>query len=41
LGWERGVAEVSEGGVDGVGEVDLRVDEGAVEVEDEEVRKRH
>ena len=34
---ERGLAEVGEGGVDGVAEVDAGVDEGAVEVEDEKV----
>ena len=33
---ELGLAEVGEGGVDGVAEVDAGVDEGAVEVEDEE-----
>ena len=33
---EFGLAEVSECGVDGVAEVDAGVDEGAVEVEDEE-----
>ena len=33
---ELGFAEVGEGGVDGVAEVDAGVDEGAVEIEDEE-----
>ena len=37
-----GLAEVLEGGVDGVAEVDAGVDEGAVEIEDEEARRdRH
>ena len=31
-----GLAEVGEGGVDGVAEVDAGVDEGAVEIEDDE-----
>ena len=35
---ELGLAEVGEGRVDGVAEVDAGVDEGAVEVEDEEAR---
>jgi hypothetical protein len=35
---QGGAAIVGEHGVDGVGEIDLGVDEGAVEVEDEEVR---
>ena len=34
---ERGLAEVGEGGVDGVAEVDAGVDEGSVEIEDDEV----
>ncbi len=41
---ELGFAEVGEGGVDGVAEIDAGVDEGAVEIEDEEAwggRGRH
>lgn len=34
---ELGLAEVGEGGVDGVAEIDAGVDEGTVEIEDEEV----
>ena len=37
-GRELGLAEVAEHGVDGVGEIDAGVDEGAVEIEDEEAR---
>jgi carbonic anhydrase len=33
---EGGLAEMGEGGVDGVAEIDARVDEGAVEIEDDE-----
>jgi len=33
---ESGLAEVGEGGVDGVAEIDAGVDEGAVEIEDDE-----
>ena len=40
---QRGLAEVCERSVDGVAEVDAGVDEGAVEIEDEEARgaERH
>ena len=37
--WQQGFAEVGEHGVDGVGEISARVDEGAVEVEDEELER--
>jgi hypothetical protein len=37
---EFGLAEVGEGGVDGVTEVGAGVDEGAVEIEDEEAGRR-
>ena len=37
---EFGLAEVAEHGVDGVGEINARVDEGAVEIEDEEAGRR-
>ena len=40
-GWrELGLAEVAEHGVDGVAEIDAGVDEGAVEIEDEEAGRR-
>ena len=37
--WELGFAEVGEGGVDGVAEVDAGVDEGAIKIEDDEARR--
>jgi len=41
VGRKLRLAEVSEGGVDGVGKVDLGVDEGTVEVEDQESGSGH
>ena len=38
---ELGLAEVGQGGVDGVAEIDAGVDEGAVEIEDKETRRRY